>query len=116
MTKQELIGTKAQRQARIGGSEFATVMDINPYKKRIELVLEKAGVIANTFEGNDATRRGEFLETDIIAKFEDATGLTVSNEQQEFIVEPNDCLPLVCHVDGITSDDAVFEEIGRAHV
>lgn len=109
MTKQELIGTKAQRQARIGGSEFATVMDINPYKKRIELVLEKAGVIANTFEGNDATRRGEFLENDIIAKFEDATGLTVSNEQQEFIVEPNDCLPLVCHVDGITSDDAVFE-------
>jgi putative phage-type endonuclease len=109
MTKQELIGTKTQRQARIGGSEFATVMDINPYKKRIELVLEKAGVIANTFEGNEATRRGEFLENDIIAKFEDATGLTVSNEQQEFIIEPNDCLPLVCHVDGITSDDAVFE-------
>jgi len=109
MTKSEIIGTKKQRQARIGGSEFATVMDINPYKKRIELVLEKAGVIANTFEGNEATRRGEFLENDIIAKFEDATGLTVSNEQQEFIIEPNDCLPLVCHVDGITSDDAVFE-------
>ena len=65
------IGTKEQRLKRIGGSEFATVLGINPYMKRIELVLEKAGVIASTFEGNEATRRGQFLENDIIAMFED---------------------------------------------
>lgn len=109
MTKQELIGTREQRLTRIGGSEFATILGINPYKKRIELVLEKAEVIANTFEGNDATRRGEFLENDIIAMFEDETGLTVSDEQKEFTLEPDDCLPLVCHVDGITSNKAIFE-------
>lgn len=111
MTKQEIIGSEEIRKKRIGGSEFATVMGINPYKKRIELVLEKAGVIANTFEGNDATRRGEALENDIIAMFEDETGLSVSDEQKEFSFSPVnvDCLDLVCHVDGITSDDAVFE-------
>lgn len=109
MTKEEIIGNKKERQNRIGGSEFATVLDINPYQKRIELVLEKAGVITNTFEGNEATRRGELLENDIIAMFEDETGLTVSNEQEEFIIQPKDCLELRCHVDGITSDDAVFE-------
>ena len=109
MTKEELIGNKQTRQKRIGGSEFATVLGINPYKKRIELVLEKAGVIADMFEGNEATRRGEFLENDIIAMFEDESGLSVVDEQKEFALEPNDCLPLVCHVDGITSDDAVFE-------
>ena len=109
MTKEAVIGTKEQRLIRIGGSEFASVLDINPYKKRIELVLEKASVIANTFEGNEATRRGEALENDIIAMFEDATELKVTNEQKEFVLEPENCLPLVCHVDGITSDDAVFE-------
>jgi len=109
MTKQELIGTKEQRLTRIGGSEFATVLDINPYKKRIELVLEKAGVIADMFEGNEATRRGEFLENDIIAMFEDETGLKVTDEQKEFKYKSEHCLELVCHCDGITSDDAIFE-------
>ena len=109
MSKEKIIGTKKQRQTRIGGSEFASVLDINPYKKRIELVLEKAGVIIDTFEGNEATRRGEALENDIIAMFEDETGLSVKDEQAEFTLEPSECLPLVCHVDGITSDDAVFE-------
>lgn len=109
MTKESIIGNKQVRQKRIGGSEFGTVLDINPYKKRIELVLEKAGVIADMFEGNEATRRGEFLENDIIAMFEDETGLTVTNEQAEFKLQPVNCLELRCHVDGITSDDAVFE-------
>lgn len=109
MTKQELIGTKEQRLTRIGGSEFATVLDINPYKKRFELVLEKAGVLVDTFEGNDATRRGEFLENDIIAMFEDETGLSVKDEQKEFKYQPALCLELVCHCDGITSNDAIFE-------
>lgn len=109
MTKEELIGNKQIRQKRIGGSEFATVLGINPYKKRIELVLEKAGVIADMFEGNEATRRGEFLENDIIAMFEDETGLSVADEQKEFKYQPALCLELVCHCDGITSDDAIFE-------
>lgn len=109
MTKEELIGNKQIRQKRIGGSEFATVLDINPYKKRFELILEKAGVIADMFEGNEATRRGEFLENDIIAMFEDETGIKVTDEQREFTLEPSECLPLVCHVDGLTSDGAIFE-------
>ena len=109
MTKEELIGNKQIRQKRIGGSEFATVLGINPYKKRIELVLEKAGVIVDMFEGNEATRRGEFLENDIIAMFEDETGLSVIDEQKEFKYKSEHCLELVCHCDGITSDDAIFE-------
>ena len=111
MTSEILIGTKEQRQKRIGGSEFATVLGINPYKKRIELILEKAGVIADTFEGNEATRRGEALENDIIAMFEDKTGLKVSDEQKEFTYNETavETLPLVCHIDGMTSDGAVFE-------
>lgn len=110
MTKEELIGSKEERLKRIGGSEFGTIMGVNPYGKRIDLVLEKAGVIASTFEGNAATRRGEFLEDEVIARFEDETGLEVTNQQDEFIREETPaCLELRCHVDGLTSDDAVFE-------
>lgn len=109
MTEQNLIGSKKVRQKRIGGSEFATVLDINPYQKQIELILDKAGVVVNTFEGNEATRRGELLESEVIALFEEKTGIKVSDEQKEFTLEPENCLPLVCHVDGITSNNTVFE-------
>lgn len=102
------IGTVEQRLHRIGGSEFASVVDKNPYKKRIDLVLEKAGVLANTFEGNELTRRGNRLEDEVISRFENETGLLVENKQGEFTLTPDNCLPLVCHVDGITNN-AVFE-------
>ena len=111
MTKEEIIGNKEERLKRIGGSEFGTIMEVNPYGKRIDLVLEKAGVIASTFEGNAATRRGEFLEDEVIAMFEDETGMSVTDEQAEFIREKTqDCLELRCHVDGIINNgSAVFE-------
>ena len=109
MTKQEIIGNKQIRQKRIGGSEFATVLGINPYQKQIELILDKAGVVVNTFKGNEATRRGELLESEVIALFEDKTGIKVKDEQKEFTLEPENSLPLVCHVDGITSNNTVFE-------
>ena len=85
MTKEEIIGNREERLKRIGGSEFGTIMEVNPYSKRIDLVLEKAGIIASTFEGNAATRRGEFLEDEVVARFEDETGLEVTNQQDEFI-------------------------------
>lgn len=109
MTKENIIGTKKERAKRINGSEFATVLGINPYQKQIELILDKAGVVVNTFKGNDATKRGELLESEVIALFEDKTGIKVKDEQKEFTLEPENSLPLVCHVDGITSNNTVFE-------
>lgn len=93
----------------IGGSDFSTVMDINPFRKRIELVLEKAGVIVNNFEGNKATKRGELLEDIVIEMFEEKTGLKITDKQAEFEMKIEDCIDLKCHLDGITSDNAVFE-------
>ena len=97
----------------IGGSDFGSVLDCNPYKKRIELVLEKAQVLANTFEGNAATRRGEKLEDAIIDLFEQETGLKVTNKQKEYTKEKREGrMRLTCHVDGMVKDNngqAVFE-------
>ena len=98
------------RHLYIGGSDFATVLDINPYKKRIELVLEKAEVLANTFEGNYSTDRGTRLEDTVIELFENETGLLVKDQQKVFEREKTEtCIKLLCHVDGITSNGFVFE-------
>ena len=95
---------------RIGGSEFSIILDCNPYNRRIDLVLEKAGVIASTFEGNSATRRGERLESKVIEMFEQETGLKITNQQREFKKRATkNHLALVCHVDGLANDDSVFE-------
>ena len=84
MTEQSLIGTKEERRHRIGGSDFGSVLDINPYKSRFELVLNKAGVLYDFFTGNEYTKRGEELEDTIIKMFEDATNLKVTDQQKEF--------------------------------
>lgn len=93
-----------------GGSDFATILDISPFKKRIELVLEKAQVIANTFEGNDATKRGEKLESTVIDIFEEKTSLKVTDRQKTYKIEPTKtCMCLYGHIDGLTSDGCLFE-------
>ena len=99
------------RHLYIGGSDFGCVLDINPYKRRIDLVLEKAQVIKSTFGGNDATRRGEMLEDSVIKLFEEQTGQTIIDKQKEFSHNATDCcMKLLCHVDGMTEDNkAVFE-------
>lgn len=110
MTKESIIGTKEERKLFIGGSDFGTVLDVNPYKKRIELVMEKAGVLANTFEGNYATKRGENLESRVIELFEEKTGLIVSDRQKTYKREKTDaCLCLFGHIDGLTSNNCLFE-------
>ena len=93
----------------IGGSDFSTVLDINPYKKRIELILEKAGIITDDFVGNEATKRGELLENSVIELFENTTGIQIINLQKEYFLDIPNCINLKCHVDGITTNDCVFE-------
>lgn len=47
----------------IGGSEVATVLGLNPYKKPHQLIAEKIGLPGNEFDGNSATRWGNLFET-----------------------------------------------------
>ena len=95
------------RHEYIGGSDFGAVLGVNPYKSRFQLILEKAQVLADTFEGNEATRRGEKLEDTVIQLFEEKAGLKVTDKQKTFSFEPlNDYfLKLLCHVDGMTEED-----------
>lgn len=50
------------KQKTIGGSEVATLLGLNPYKKPIALIAEKVGVEESKFTGNIATRWGTLFE------------------------------------------------------
>lgn len=51
------------KQKTIGGSEVATVLGLNPFKKPQGLIAEKIGLPGTAFNGNIATRWGNLFET-----------------------------------------------------
>lgn len=53
------------RDKYLGGSDLPTIMGINDFKSRFDLLLEKAGLLENDFEGNEYTEFGNDLEPQI---------------------------------------------------
>ncbi len=53
------------RNKYIGGSDIPIIMGISPFKTRFDLLLEKAGLKENNFEGNAYTEYGNILEPKI---------------------------------------------------
>lgn len=56
---------RTDRNKYIGGSDIPTIMNINPFKKRFDLLLEKAELLENEFDGNIYTEYGNVLEPKI---------------------------------------------------
>lgn len=56
---------KQDRNKYIGGSDIPVIMNLSPFKSRYDLLLEKAGVKEDTFEGNIYTEYGNALEPQI---------------------------------------------------
>lgn len=53
------------REKYIGGSDVPAIMGISPFKKRFDLLLEKAQLKENDFAGNEYTEYGNVLEPKI---------------------------------------------------
>ena len=53
------------REKYIGGSDIPAIMGISPFKKRFDLLLEKAQLKENDFQGNEYTEYGNVLEPKI---------------------------------------------------
>ena len=56
---------KVDRDKYIGGSDIPIIMGISQFKTRFELLLEKAGLKENTFDGNEYTEYGNIMEPKI---------------------------------------------------
>ena len=71
------------RVGKITGSRIGSVLGVNPYKSRTELLQEMAlemNGVSSDFKGNEATRHGELHEPVAISAYQQETGYTV-NEQ-----------------------------------
>lgn len=56
---------RTDRNKYLGGSDIPIIMNISPFKKRFDLLLEKADLLENEFEGNVYTEYGNILEPKI---------------------------------------------------
>lgn len=85
------------RDKYIGGSDLSVICGISKFKSRYQLLLEKAGLAKDTFEGNVYTRYGHYIEPFI----RNHINLTYNTQ---FI--PNRVIngELRCHTDGFNGE------------
>lgn len=84
------------REKYIGGSDIPIIMGISPFKSRFDLLLEKAGLKENDFEGNNYTEYGNVMEP----KIRDYINETLGKKFKEGKHIDGD---IRCHTDGIDS-------------
>ena len=81
------------RDKYIGGSDIPAIMGISPFKTRFDLLLEKAGLKEDNFQGNEYTEYGNIMEPKIREWF---------NQFPEEPYKENKKIKgdIRCHVDG----------------
>ena len=92
---------RTNRNKYIGGSDIPIIMNISPFKKRFDLLLEKADLLENEFEGNIYTEYGNILEPKIR---EYINKLKNTNYVEYKKIDGN----IRCHLDGF-NDVSVLE-------
>lgn len=87
------------RDKYIGGSDIPIIMGISPFKTRFDLLLEKAGLKENDFNGNEYTEYGNVLEPKI-RDYINNQGLSkkIYKEDKKIIDD------IRCHVDGFNGE------------
>lgn len=87
------VSVKQDRDKYLGGSDIPIIMGISPFKTRYELLLEKAGLKEDTFEGNVYTEYGNITE-EKIRNF-------INQEYKTNFVEGKHIIDHIrCHTDG----------------
>lgn len=85
------------RNKYIGGSDIPIILGISPFKKRFDLLLEKAGLQENEFKGNEYTEYGNTLEPLIRSYINGYYGL---NFLEGKVIDGD----VRCHFDGMTEE------------
>lgn len=85
------------RNLYIGGSDIPIIMGISPFKKRFDLLLEKAGLQENEFKGNEYTEYGNVLEPKIRSFVND-------NFLLNYVEDKKIVGDIRCHVDGFNGE------------
>ena len=94
---------KEDRQKWIGGSDIPIIMGISPFTTRYDLLLFKAGLQENDFEGNEYTEYGNVMEP----KIRDYVNLMYKTTFVESKHE-DETTGFRCHTDG-ENEDTILE-------
>lgn len=94
---------KEDRQKWIGGSDIPSIMGISPFTTRFDLLLFKAGLQENEFNGNEYTEYGNVMEDKIRTYINE----TYEREFKETKYEYRES-SIRCHLDG-EDDKGVLE-------
>ena len=92
---------EVDRNLFVGGSEIVTIMNLNPFQKRWDLLREKVGIYTNEFKGNTYTEYGNALEPQI-RNFINLQRDT--NFIEGTFTEEHEVLGIRCNVDGYNED------------
>lgn len=95
------VSVKEDRHKYIGGSDIPIIMGISSFKTRFDLLLEKAELKENDFEGNKYTEYGNVMEEKIRTYINESLGKKFKEGQ--YIKDD-----IRCHTDG-TDSTSVLE-------
>lgn len=96
------------RDKYIGGSDIPIIMGISPFKTRFDLLLEKAGLKEDNFQGNEYTEYGNIMEPKIREWFNQFPEEPYK-EDKKIIGD------IRCHVDGFNGEK-VLEIKTTSHI
>lgn len=89
---------KEDRSKYIGGSDIPIILGLSPFKSRFQLVLEKAEIMQDHFDGNIYTEYGNIME--------DKIRQHINRKRQTNFVEDKLTEGIIrCHVDGFNGDE-----------
>lgn len=87
------------REKYIGGSDVPIIMGISSFKSRFDLLLEKAELKENTFDGNEYTEYGNVME-EKIRNYINTSGLSSRAFREDMKIIDD----IRCHVDGFNGE------------
>lgn len=94
---------KQDRQKWLGGSDIAIIMGISSFTTRFDLLLFKAGLQDNEFNGNEYTEYGNIMESKIRDYINEKYGTKFEETKHEYKESG-----VRCHLDG-ENQDTVLE-------
>lgn len=100
---------KQDREKYIGGSDIPVIMNLSPFKTRFNLLLEKAGYKADTFEGNEYTEYGNTLEPKIRDYINKDLDIPFIEGKHTRDASEGEIIGVRCHTDGERLNNNSFE-------
>lgn len=105
MSEQRAKDWHERRRSFVGASEVAAILGLSPYAGPFDVWARKKGVV-EPFEGNEATRLGQTLESSIL---DHAEGVLGKLDRDVEVVNETRCGIVRATLDGISHDQHVVE-------